>query len=273
MTDWADWIGRSRTTEDVVTPAMVAGLNATLDTETVAQASGPAPQGIHWLLANPHAPMREIDADGHPRRGDFLPPIDLPRRMWAASEVTYVAPIAIGEPLRITSTVASITPKTGSTGALVFVAVDHRITAQDEMRVVERQTIVYREPGGNASADASEPTPAAFERVVTPDPVMLFRYSALTFNAHRIHYDRSYARDVEGYPDLVVHGPLTASLLIDLCARTFGPNRLKTFAFRGVGPAYVGQALRLCGNRTDTGLTLEATADGHVAVRATATLD
>ncbi len=273
MTDWSDWIGRTRTTEDVVTPAMVAGLNATLDADTVDQRTGDAPQSIHWLLANPHTPMRDLDPDGHPRRGDFLPPIPLPRRMWVASDVTFVAPIVIGEPLTVASVVASVTPKTGSTGALVFVEVDHTVEAREGLRVHERRTIVYREAGPSGEAKGRAATAASdFAREVMPDPVLLFRYSALTFNAHRIHYDRVYARETEGYPDLVVHGPLTASLLIDLCARQLGPNRLATIAVRAVSPAYVGQTLRLAGRRTEAGLDLEAAAAGQVIMRATATL-
>ncbi|MCB1486740.1 MAG: hypothetical protein KDJ88_04680 [Bauldia sp.] len=272
MTDWSDWIGRTRTIEDTVTPAMVAGLNATLDAGTVEQASGAAPQAIHWLLAKLFAPMREIDADGHPRRGDFLPPIALPRRMWVGSDVTFAAPVMIGEPLKLESVVSAITPKSGSTGELVFVDMVHSVTASGEARVSEKQTVVFREAGRNAAPGPDAAPAADFERTVTPDPVLLFRYSALTFNAHRIHYDTPYTREVEGYPDLVVHGPLTASLLIDLCAREFGPNRLATFAFRAVSPAYVGEPLRLAARRTATGLDLEAAASGKVTMRAAATL-
>ncbi|MCB1497644.1 MAG: MaoC family dehydratase N-terminal domain-containing protein [Bauldia sp.] len=272
MTDWSDWIGRRRTIEDLVTPAMVAGLNATLDAETVEQATGAAPQAIHWLLARLFAPMREIDSDGHPRRGGFLPPIPLPRRMWAASDVTFAAPIMIGEPLKLDSVVSAITPKSGSTGELVFVEIAHTVTAGGAPRVREKQTVVFRGAGRNAGAGPEAAPDADFVRDLIPDPVMLFRYSALTFNAHRIHYDRPYAREVEGYPDLVVHGPLTASLLIDLCSRALGANRLATFAFRAIGPAYVGEPLRLAARRTNAGFDLEAAASGKVTMRASATL-
>jgi len=273
MTDWSDWIGRSREAEDVVTPGLVDGLRATLDYPDSPGAGEAAPQGIHWLLAPNRAPMRALGADGHARTGDFLPPMTLPRRMWAASHVRFLQPVPVGASVRLRSEIASVTPKSGASGELVFVEVDHVVSANGTAAVQERQTIVYRAAGKSSARGETDDIRSDFERRCRPDPVMLFRYSALTFNSHRIHYDQPYATGVEGYPGLVVHGPLTASLLIDLCARQFGGNRLSRFSFRAVSPAFAGEQLRLHGRSTGDGIELVAAADGRIAMRAKATLN
>ena len=272
MTDWSDWIGRSREAEDVVTAGLVDGLRATLDVPDNPGAGEPAPQGTHWLLAPNRVPMRALGADGHARTGDFLPPMTLPRRMWAASVVRFLTPIATGASVRLRSAIASVTPKSGASGELVFVEVDHVVSVNDADAVRERQTIVYRAAGARSARAEADEGPCDFERRCRPDPVMLFRYSALTFNSHRIHYDQPYATAVEGYPGLVVHGPLTATLLLDLCARQFGGNRLARFSFRAVSPAFVGEELRLHGRSTEDGIELVAAAEGRVIMRAKAKL-
>ena len=272
--DWTGWIGRSETATDTVTPGLVEAFAATLDSEAGVDVGASAPQGVHWLLAPPHAPLSELGADGHPRRGKFLPPIEAPRRMWASSDVRFLKPIAIGEDVACTSSIASIEAKQGSSGPLVFVGIDHVLRVGAETRVEERQTLVFRDiqpyaaPPASAEADA----PAEFERRLTPDPVMLFRFSAITFNGHRIHYDEPYATGVELYPGIVVHAPLIASLCLDLAAREFGPNRLSRFSFRGVSPAFANEPLRIAGTRQGDDLAFTASAAGRIIARATARL-
>lgn len=272
--DWSAWIGRSAAATDVLTRGMVSGLLATLDSSISADYVA-APQGIHWLIAPTRAPMHDIGPDGHPTRGGFLPPSDLPRRMWAGSDVHFLRPLLIGDEVERLSRIASVEAKQGSTGPLLFVAVDHQYRAGGQEVVNERHTIVYRDIQPTIIAGPTEEGSAAadFERILMPDPVLLFRYSALTFNSHRIHYDFRYATKVELYPDLVVHGPLMATLLLDLCAQTIGPNRLARFSFRAVAPAFSGRPLRLAGTRRDGGIDLVvSTEGGRIVMRATATV-
>ena len=276
----ADWVGRNATAQDIVTPAMVDGLQATLDHNLLPARDGTAaPQGIHWLCATPKVRARDIGADGHPHLGLLLPPVKLPRRMWAGSVIDFRRPIRAGERIERRSTVASIVPKTGSAGPLVFVEVDHAVYANSELALNERHTIVFRGPpdasrrGGPQARHGSGEAPADFFRTLRPDPVMLFRYSALTFNAHRIHYDYPYVTKVEGYPGLIVHGPLIATLLLDLVASQHGDNALKRFSFRGVAPAYSDEPLTLEGRRTGDGLALRAVSgDGRLITMAQAVL-
>ena len=272
MAEWSSWVGRTREAEDTVTAGMVEGLRATLDSEATPASGEPAPQGIHWLLAPTREPMRALGADGHVARGDFLPPITLPRRMWAGSDIQFLRPIPVGARVRRRSEILAVTPKDGASGPLVFVDIDHATDADGTPAVRERQTIVYRDVNGAPPRSEADDGPANFERRCRPDPVMLFRYSALTFNSHRIHYDQPYVTKVEGYPGLVVHGPLTASLLIDLCARQYGGNRLARFSFRAVSPAFVDNELVLRGRKLADGLELVAVSEGRVVMRAKAVL-
>lgn len=273
--DAAAWIGRSEKRADLLTDGLLARFHATLDTSDAGDRL--APQGIHWCLCLPDAPTAELGEDGHPKRGGFLPPVDLPRRMWASSSVEFLAPLSAGATVERTSIVAAMTEKHGGTGRLVFVEVDHEVRADGMPAVRERQTIVYREAATGAKPAAPVvPAPETWqwERVVTPSETLLFRYSALTFNAHRIHYDRPYATGLEGYAGLVVHGPLTATLLLDLCARNLGANTLRTLAFRGLAPAIAGRPLRLCGRRDGTQVELRAfDADESAVMSASATID
>jgi 3-methylfumaryl-CoA hydratase len=249
---WDEWIGRSEVREDVVDAGLVARFAATLDTAPAI--AGLAPQGVHWCLCAPDTPTARLGADGHPVRDEagLLPPVPLPRRMWASSKVEFVAPLRIGERVRRTSRLVSVTEKRGGSGLLVFAEVEH-VTAGAEEAVREVQTIVYREAApagappspplrGEARFDAGA---AEAHRAVVPEPPLLFRYSALTFNSHRIHYDLPYATGEEGYRGLVVHGPLTATLLLDLARRSLGEQALASFAFRGVSPAVAGEPLHL----------------------------
>lgn len=248
--DYTAWLGRREIVEDVVDPGRVAGLHALLDGE------GPSPSALpplgHWLLAPARARQSDIDVDGHPRRGGtaLLPPISLPRRMWAGSHVTFLADIPVGAPIERRSTIESITDKQGSTGRLLFVTLAHEITSKGVTAIRERQDLVYREaaaPTAPAPRTVDDLPDAAISRVVRLGPVALFRYSALTFNGHRIHYDRDYARDVEGYPGLVVHGPYAATLLLELYRTAHSGRRIRNFTFRSRSPLYDTEPFKLSG--------------------------
>ncbi len=276
MSNWQDWIGRKEERADTLTPGLVARYRAMLD---CADGGETAPQGIHWCLCLPDTPTSVLGADGHPPKGGFLPSIDLPRRMWASSDVEFIAPIVSGGRIERTSQVAFIDEKQGASGRLVFVAVRHETRCNGVAAVSETQTIVYRDapprtvPPPLPDSDAPAPEGWPIARTVQPGTTLLFRYSALTFNTHRIHYDQTYAREEEGYAGLVVHGPLTASLLLDLAARVLGPNRLKTFRFRGLAPAYAGVPLRLLARQDAEVLTFSAVdGSGREVMTASGTL-
>ena len=269
MTDWSAWIGREERRSDRVTDAALARFRA-----TIGGAQGEhAPPGFHWCLCTPDAPMDELGEDGHPKKGGFLPPVPLPRRMWAASELGFRAPIPKDAEIERVSTVASIEEKQGKSGLLVFVEVDHVTSADGKVAVRERQSLVYREaaraPMELPRASGAELSAWPVTRSLSPDPVLLFRFSALTFNSHRIHYDLAYAEDEEGYPGLVVHGPLTATLLLTLAAEELG--EVKRFSFRGLSPAFAGQPLHLAARSEGKGLAMEAIGgDGRTVMQASA---
>ena len=278
MGDWQPWIGRQEERDDVLTPALVARWCATLD--RAFPAGDAAPQGLHWCLATPDAATASLGPDGHPRRDDpasLLPPIPLPRRMWAASKLRFHAPLRVGEKVRRVSRVASISEKTGASGALAFVEIAHETFGAAGLAVSEVQTLVYRE-ASPAGAPPAPPVLGADKfdaggwqwcRRVTPSPALLFRYSALTFNSHRIHYDAPYACGAENYRGLMVHGPLMATLLLDLARRELGENALTHFAFRALSPAIAGEELVLVGRRADAGYEFGAFAgDGRQVVAA-----
>jgi 3-methylfumaryl-CoA hydratase len=283
MTDWQSWTGRTEQRRDHIDSAAFGRWLATLD--RAAPDDGSVPQAYHWCLCLPDAPTAQLGPDGHPLRDDsadsFMPPIPLPRRMWASSKVEFLQPLRVGDPVVRTSKIVSVTEKTGGSGQLVFVDVAHETAGPDGVAVRETQSLVYR-----AAADADAPlappevgVPAftaadwTAHRALVPAEPLLFRYSALTFNSHRIHYDAPYARDVERYRGLVVHGPLTATLLLDLAQRELGDNRLTGFAFRGTSPAICGETLHLVMRNADDGLELAAFADdGRQIVAATASV-
>jgi len=275
MADWHDWIGKAQEQADTLTPALLARFRATIDSEDTGDI---APQGIHWCLCLPDAATAELGEDGHPRKGGWLPPIPLPRRMWASSKLVFHGAICAGDAVTRRSTVANITEKSGGSGWLVFVDIDHETFADGRPVVSERQTLVYRE----ASTAAPTPRPAddvqdllewQWHRRVTPSEALLFRYSALTFNSHRIHYDAPYALGAEHYRGLVVHGPLTATLLLNLAGQRLGVNRLKQFSFRGQSPAFAGEPLDLVGTVNGDVIKLAALGgDGRIIMSAEASL-
>jgi 3-methylfumaryl-CoA hydratase len=270
------WIGHSESLTEVIAPFPANALAATLDRADPPHAAGtPLPPLWHWLHFLPLSPLAEAGPDGHPARGGFLPPVPLPRRMWAGSRLSFLAPLRIGAEATKTSAVTSVTMKEGRTGPLVFVTVRHVVEADGMAVIREEHDIVYRE---NAPAGATPPQPpqapadASFARTITPDPVLLFRYSALTFNSHRIHYDQPYVTDVEGYPGLIVHGPLIATLLLDNLRRAHPDRQVRSFSFRAVSPLFDvapflvrgqlhGDSARLWAQRQDGGLAMDATVE------------
>jgi 3-methylfumaryl-CoA hydratase len=281
-----DWIGRTETVEDLVTAAPCAALAATLDRDPARPAPGtPLPALWHWLYFLPLHRQSEIGPDGHAKRGGFLPPVPLPRRMWAGSQLEFHKPLRVGDALARTSTIAGVDEKSGRTGKLVFVKVRHEIRANGEAGVAltELHDIVYREAAApaRAAADAAPPPQAApavssWEKKWVPDDVLLLRYSALTFNAHRIHYDRRYATGVEGYPGLVVHGPLIATLLVDLLRWQLPGARVAKFEFRAVRPLFDIHPFSVCGAPCPGGKTFHLWAKDHegwLAMDATATVE
>lgn len=265
------WIGRMQSASDVVTARLVRALRATLFLDIGDPAPGDiAPATTHWCLAQPVAQMNELGPDGHPARGGFLPPIPLPRRMWAGGELEFLMDLKVGDEVSRTSMIADITVKEGRTGTLCFVAVDHVIETLRGVAIRERQNIVYRDVVPSPATDATEP-PIADHRVdYLADPVLLFRYSALTFNGHRIHYDRDYVTRIEGYPGLIVHGPLQASLLVELAARIEG-RRPRLVSYRGVRPLFDGGLFSANAKRGQDGLSLwTADESGQPTMTATA---
>jgi 3-methylfumaryl-CoA hydratase len=274
----AEWLGRTTQLDDVIGAAPVKAMSATLDRGDPPPAAGQVlPPLWHWLYFLPSERQSEIGADGHPKRGGFLPPVALPRRMWAGGRLQFLAPLHIGDAVRRTSRIADISSKQGRSGPLVFVRVRHEIARGDTLALTEEHDIVYREaPQAEAVAEAppQAPTGEQFGRSITPDPVLLFRYSALTFNGHRIHYDRSYVTEVEGYPGLIVHGPLIATLLVDLLRRERPEARLSSFAFRAMGPLFDTAPFSVCGRFDDAKhATLWARGpQGPLAMQASATL-
>ncbi len=272
-----EWVGREEAHTQRIDAAVVQAMAATLDLERAPGAGEPLPPGWQWLFFNPAARRSGLGADGHPRRGGFLPPIELPRRMWAGSRIRYLADLPIGSEATRRSRIAKVENKVGKRGSLWFVTVEHTTSCDGTPCIVEEQDIVYREaPPPGAAAAPPEPYDgqARWSQELRPDTTLLFRYSALTFNGHRIHYDQAYARDEEGYPDLVVHGPLTATLLQQLALEHGEGRPLATFTFRGVSPLFVTRPFRIEGHAQDDGaLALWARGpDGELAMSATATL-
>jgi 3-methylfumaryl-CoA hydratase len=270
--DFSAWIGRSEQIEDVLEPARTNALGAALGQRADLRAGDALPLLHHWLYFWDVRPPEGVGVDGHPVRGGFMPPVAAPRRMWAGGRLQFLRPLRIGHRVWRDSTILSVETKHGRTGQLTFVTVEHVLSNAEGRAIVEQQDIVYREAGPQAPLppmDGAAPV-CAWRQDLAPDPVLLFRYSALTMNGHRIHYDHPYATTEEGYPALVVQGPLQATLLLGLAA-----NRLErpitAFEFRGQGPAYNGLTLRVCGEPTDEGAKLWTEQGGRQSMVANAT--
>ncbi len=277
------WQGRSETLADLITASSVDALSATLDRDDPAPQDGSVlPALWHWMYFLPHARASEIGADGHPRRGGFLPPVPLPRRMWAGARLAWEPgnPLQVGQQVQRQSIIRSVTHKAGRSGELLFVLVEHQYRNDAGLALTEEHDIVYRaaaRPGDPAPAPQRPPLAgqAVWSRTITPDPVLLFRYSALTFNGHRIHYDRKYVTEVEGYAGLVVHGPLIATLLLDLLRRQMPDAQLARFDFRAVRPTTDLHPFSVHGKPSADGKTVELWAQDHegwLTMQATATL-
>ena len=269
------WIGRKESRSDVATAWPVAALSATFDRPDPEPKTGDAvPPGWHWLYFLEAKPASELGVDGHPKLGGFLPPVGAARRMWAGGRIEFKRPLRVGDAIRRDSEIVSIEPKTGRSGSMIFVTVRHTVTAAGETAVVDEVDIVYRElakPGSPAAAGSPAPRDAAWRREMVADPVMLFRYSALTFIGHRIHYDLDYCRQEEGYPGLVVHGPLQTLLLLDLCRR-HARRPVGRIDYRALHPLFHFERFSVNGNPSaDAGLSevWTANAAGNYAMRAT----
>ena len=273
------WVGRSEVSTDQVGTFAAAGLAATLNAgHRQLRAGAPLPPTWHWLYFLQAHPQSELDADGHPRRGGFLPPVSLPRRMWAGSRLEFHHPLRLGDHIERTSQIADVTHKQGQSGSLVFLKVRHSISNAAGLAISEEQDIVYRDspvPGTPLPAARPAPEHATWEERVHPTETLLFRYSALTFNSHRIHYDRPYATRVEGYAGLVVQGPLVATMLLELVARRRPDAQVLAFSFRAIRPLLDSADFALCGTPSADGKSVRLwtrDADGWMTMEAEATL-
>jgi 3-methylfumaryl-CoA hydratase len=274
-----EWRGRTESRSDEVTPAPIAALSATLDRDDPFPRTGaPLPPLWHWLYFLPIHRQSELGPDGHAKRGGFLPPVPLPRRMFAGDRVQFHRPLRVGETISRFSRIIDVNHKQGRSGPLVFVVVRHEISDREGVAVIEEHDIVYRE--NPKSTDAAPPpqippSGATWNREIRPEETLLFRYSALTFNGHRIHYDRRYATEVEGYPGLVVHGPLIATLLLDLLRRNLAQANVASLSFRAVRPVFDTAPFSVCGRVASDGKSAQLWAtdsQGWLAMDATAIL-
>ncbi len=273
--DYSRWIGSRESAEDSMDPYQARAAAAMFDQAADYCAGAPLPPLWHWFYFRSCTPQQALAADGHPTRGDFLPPVPHPRRMIAGGSLTVHRPLILGVPAERLREVRDITSKVGRSGSLVFVRVGSRISQGGTLCVEEEQEIVYRDrtaPVAPPQPVAAAPAPSGTRvREVHPDSRLLFRFSALTFNAHRIHYDREYTREQEGYPGLIVHGPLIAMWLAALA--TDDGQSLRDFTYRSERPAFDGAMLRLLAHTSGPNRRLEALrADGLVAQSASATL-
>lgn len=266
-----NWIGRSETRSEMLTAGLVERFNATFGRTGLLGDGADAPLLIHLCLTQPAVPAGELGPDGHPARGGFLPPVPLPRRMWAGGAMSFHRPLRIGSTVTRHSTIRDTVLKQGRTGPLCFVTVDHEISDEDGTVLTERQDIVYRD--ADSSTPQTQPVSAeegGHRKRIAIDPVLLFRYSALTFNGHRIHYDQPYVTAEEGYPGLIVHGPLQATLLAHYAADLRGAPPAD-FRFRSFSPLFDTADLTLNAQETTDGMKLwTARPGGPVAMEAMA---
>jgi len=269
------WVGKTETAHAPIATGTALAMAATLDRRSVPVDLPPL---WHWLYFWTAAPQAQLGPDGHPERGGFLPPVPLPRRMWAGGRLAFHVALPLDIEATRISTVQQVDVKKGTSGPLAFVTVAHAIAVDGTLCITEEHDIVYRAaplPGAVAPPAKPAPQDAMWSRTVTPDPVLLFRYSALTFNGHRIHYDRAYVTEVEGYPGLIVHGPLIATLLADLVQRHLPGATMRSFDFRAVGPLFDTEPFTVNGRLDADGIHVHlwaANARGALAMQATATI-
>jgi 3-methylfumaryl-CoA hydratase len=271
--DWASWVGRTSTSSVDLDPALANRMAVTLDRAPTFNAGDELPPAWHWLYFHDVIESSRLGADGHPALGIVMPPVPLARRMWAAGSIAFDHVLRLGQSVTRVSRIDAITPKEGRTGPLCFVTVEHEISAGETLAVRETQTIVYRDLTADpAGVSVKAPEDAEFGRRWTLNSTALFRYSALTFNGHRIHYDLDYAQGVEGYPGLVIHGPLLATLLADLASGQDG--RIATFDYRARSPLFVPGEFSVNGRKTKDGADLwAASEEGVLAMDATVSYD
>ena len=274
----AAWVGRSEAMTDQIDISRAVAMAATLDSPVSLAIDDSLPPLWHWLYFWSAIPASQLGTDGHAQRGEFLPPVTLPRRMWAGGRLKFLAPLPLGAQAERVSRIKAIEVKQGKSGPLVFVTVAHDISVQAKLVIQEEHDIVYRDA---LQADTSvvisklAPTDAHWSRQISPDPVQLFRYSALTFNGYRIHYDRTYATKVEGYPGLIVHGPLIASLLTDLVSRELPDRTIGEFSFRAIAPLFDTEPFSVHGRLEAEGhrvVLWAANSRGELAMQAEAQL-
>lgn len=274
----AAWVGRSEAMTDQIDISRAVAMAATLDSPVSLAIDDSLPPLWHWLYFWSAIPASQLGTDGHAQRGEFLPPVTLPRRMWAGGRLKFLAPLPLGAQAERVSRIKAIEVKQGKSGPLVFVTVAHDISVQAKLVIQEEHDIVYRDA---LQADTSvvisklAPTDAHWSRQISPDPVQLFRYSALTFNGYRIHYDRTYATKVEGYPGLIVHGPLIASLLTDLVSRELPDRTISEFSFRAIAPLFDTEPFSVHGRLEPEGrhvVLWAANSRGELAMQAEAQL-
>lgn len=271
---WQRWVGRTSTGSDPLHPFAARALAAALDRDVLPDLGDPLPPLAHWLyfLKTPRAAATGLD--GHAIEDALLPPLPGMRRMWAEVSLAYTNPLQIGVPADRVSRVLAIESKTGRSGTLLFVRLEHCISQGGAPCLTELQTLVFRDipHGPTALPDGERPVhPAQWTRELRPDPVLLFRFSALTYNSHRIHFDRDYAIQVEHYPGLLVHGPLIATLLLDLALQAQPGAVLRHFSFRAIRPTFAGGVMRLCARREGQDLELWSLDEaGCIGTRASA---
>jgi len=274
--EWSQWLGHTAEAADTITNAPLRLMAAALDRDSAAIEREPLRPLWHWLYFLPGERQSNIGPDGHPRRGGFLPPVSLPRRMWAGGRLKFLKPLQPGAAIRRLSRIEGIDSKEGRSGALVFVKVAHEISDAGGVAIREEHDIVYRGmpvPGAPAAVPPRAPTDETFAREIVPDPVLLFRYSALTFNGHRIHYDRSYVTEEEGYPGLVVHGPLIATLLVEQLQLAHPAAKVASFDFKAASPLFDTHPFTVCGKLEGSTAHLWARGpEGQLAMQATARL-
>ncbi|MSO76070.1 MAG: acyl-CoA dehydrogenase [Alphaproteobacteria bacterium] len=274
-----EWIGRSEVVEELSVARPIRAIFALLDKAELAKEGDPIGPMGHWCFFQPHARASEIGPDGHPKRGGFMPPVPLPRRMFGGARTTYIKPLLIGERMRREGRITDVNIKGGRTGTLVICTVKYSFYGESGLAMEEEHDIIYRDnppPGasdGNVGKTNPAPSDYAWVRTVTPEPVMLFRYSSATFNGHRIHYDRKYVTEVEGYPGLIVHGPLTATFLLELALANNPGKSLKGFSFQARAPLFDTAPFRVAGKPAGNGEAAELwsiTPEGTVGTVATA---